>query len=106
LAVLDIFRDDGVVAANRLRASRWRQLLAPVAAHRAVRDFRQCGMIFAFEVATARADFAQWWFREALARELLVRPIGRTVYFMPPYIVTDDAMQMLATRTLDLLDRA
>jgi adenosylmethionine---8-amino-7-oxononanoate aminotransferase len=106
LAVLDIFRDDDVVAANRLRASRWRQLLAPVAAHRAVRNFRQCGMIFAFEVATAHEDFAPWWFREALARELLVRPIGRTVYFMPPYIVTDDAMQLLATRTIDLLDRA
>ncbi len=106
LAVLDIFHDDDVVAANRARASRWSALLAPVAAHPAVRHFRQCGMIFAFEVESARANFAPWWFREALARELLVRPIGRTVYFMPPYIVTDDEIQMLATRTLEILDRA
>jgi adenosylmethionine-8-amino-7-oxononanoate aminotransferase len=63
-------------------------------------------MIFAFEVESVRENFARWWFREALARELLVRPIGRTVYFMPPYIVTDDEMQMLATRTLELLELA
>ena len=105
LAVLDIFRDDDVIVANRARATRWGQLLAPVAAHRAVRNFRQCGMIVAFEVDTARADAARWWFREALARELLVRPIGRTVYFMPPYIVTDDQMQLLASGTLALLER-
>ena len=104
LAVLDIFRDDDVIVANRARAARWSELLAPVAAHPAVRHFRQCGMIIAFEVVTARPDIAQWWFREALACELLVRPIGRTVYFMPPYIVTDDQMQMLATGTLALLE--
>ena len=106
LAVLDIFRDDNVIAANRARAQRWQMLLAPVAAHRAVRDFRQCGMIFAFDVASARPDFSRWWFEQALARELLVRPIGHTVYFMPPYIVTDDEMQLLATRTLDILEHA
>ena len=106
LAVLDVFRDDDVIAANRGRARRWAGLLAPVAAHRNVRDFRQCGMIFAWEVATARPDFARWCFTEALASELLLRPIGRTMYVMPPYILTDDEVQLLATRTLPILDRA
>ena len=63
-------------------------------------------MIFAFEVATARPDFARWCFAEALASELLLRPIGRTIYVMPPYILTDDEVQLLATRTLAILDRA
>ncbi len=106
LAVLDVFRDDGVIDANRDRARRWAGLLAPVAAHPNVRDFRQCGMIFAWEVATARPDFARWCFAEALASELLLRPIGRTIYVMPPYILTDDEMQLLATRMLAILDRA
>jgi len=106
LAVLDIFRDDDVIAANALRAARWRALLAPVAAHPRVRDFRQCGMIMAWEVDTARPDFARWCFAEALAAELLLRPIGRTVYLMPPYIVTDDEMGLLATRIAAILDRA
>ncbi|MEO6565225.1 MAG: adenosylmethionine--8-amino-7-oxononanoate transaminase [Casimicrobiaceae bacterium] len=106
LAVLDIVRDDDVISVNRARAKRWQAMLAPVAAHRAVRHIRQCGMIIAFDVASARPNFSRWWFEQALACELLVRPIGNTVYFMPPYITTDDDMQLLATRTLDLLDHA
>ncbi len=106
LAVLDIFRDDDVIARNRTRAARWTELLAPVAGHLRVRHVRRCGMIFAFDVDSPRAEFARWCFEQALARELLLRPIGNTLYFMPPYIITDDEMELLATRTLDLLDHA
>ncbi|MFO1397825.1 MAG: adenosylmethionine--8-amino-7-oxononanoate transaminase [Burkholderiales bacterium] len=106
LAVLDIFRDDDVIAANQQRAARWRSLLEPVATHPKVRDFRQRGMILAWEVETARADFARWCFAESLAGEMLLRPIGRTLYLMPPYVVTDDEMGLLATRIAAILDRA
>ena len=106
LAVLDIFRDDDVIAANRARSARWTALAAPLAAHPKVRNFRHRGMIWAFEVDTPRLDFARWCFAEGLARELLLRPIGRTVYFMPPYIVTDDEFALLAARTLEIVDRA
>lgn len=106
LAVLDIFRDDDVVAANRDRTRRWSALLAPLAASPNVRDFRNCGMIFAFEVETGRPDFARWCFAEGLAAELLLRPIGRTVYLMPPYILTDDEMALLATRVTAIVARA
>jgi len=61
-------------------------------------------MIHAFEVATDRPDFARAFFAAALERELLLRPIGRTVYFMPPYIVTDDEFALLVERTAALLD--
>ena len=106
LAVLDIFRDDDVLAANRARAARWTALAAPLAAHPKVRAFRHFGMIWAFEVDTDRADFARWCFAEGLARELLLRPIGRTVYFMPPYVVADDEFALLAGRTAGILDLA
>ena len=106
LAVLDILRDDDVIEANRTRASRWTMLAAPLAAHPRVRHFRRCGMIFAFEVDTPRADFARWCFAEGLQHELLLRPIGKTVYFMPPYIVTDEEFALLAERTQDIVERA
>jgi len=106
LAVLDIFRDEGVIAANRTRAARWTALAGPLAAHRKVRNFRHRGMIWAFEVDSPRTDFARWCFAEGLARELLLRPLGRTVYFMPPYIVTDDEFALLAARTLEIVERA
>ncbi len=106
LAVLDIFDQDDVLAANRSKARRWSAAAAPIGAHAKVRDFRRSGMIWAFEVDSDRADFARWFFAEALARELLLRPIGRTVYFMPPYITTDEEFALLCARTIDILDAA
>jgi adenosylmethionine-8-amino-7-oxononanoate aminotransferase len=104
--VLDLFETGDVVAQNRARSARWRDIAAPLAAHRRVRDFRSLGMIFAFEVDAAREGFATWCFGEALERELLLRPIGNTVYFMPPYIATDDEFAMLCERTADIVERA
>ncbi|HYR00744.1 MAG TPA: aminotransferase class III-fold pyridoxal phosphate-dependent enzyme, partial [Casimicrobiaceae bacterium] len=106
LAVLDLFRDDDAIAANAAKARRWSRLAAPLAAHSAVRSFRQAGMIIAFEVATERPDFARWCFAEALEREVLLRPLGRTVYFMPPYVTTDDEFAALAAAALAIVDRA
>ncbi len=106
LAVLDIFAGDDVLAANRATARRWAELAQPLADHSAVRHFRQTGMILAFDVDTARPDFARWCFAEGLRRELLLRPIGKTVYFMPPYIVTDDEFAKLVAGTLAILDSA
>ena len=104
LATLDIFRDDDVVAGNRATAARWRRLAEPLAAHRRVRGLRQCGMILAFDVDGAHAAFARDFAAEALRRELLLRPIGSTVYFMPPYVVTDAEFGLLVERTLEILD--
>jgi adenosylmethionine-8-amino-7-oxononanoate aminotransferase len=106
LAVLDIFRDDDVIVRNRERARVWSRLAQPLARHARVRNFRQRGMIIAFEVATERPDFARWCFGEALARELLLRPIGRTVYFMPPYVTSDDEFALLAERALSIVEGA
>ncbi|MEO6927713.1 MAG: aminotransferase class III-fold pyridoxal phosphate-dependent enzyme, partial [Casimicrobiaceae bacterium] len=104
LTVLDIFRDDDVLAANRAAARRWDAITAPLAAHARVSQWRRCGMIIAFEVDASRTDFPQWFFAAALARGLLLRPIGNTVYFMPPYIVTDDEVAMLVDGCVRILD--
>lgn len=88
-AVLDLFARDDVLAANERKAARFLQAAAPLAGHPAVRDFRHLGMIWAFELATDHRDFAARAFELALARGVLLRPIGRTVYFMPPYVVDD-----------------
>ncbi|MGE5170863.1 MAG: aminotransferase class III-fold pyridoxal phosphate-dependent enzyme, partial [Rudaea sp.] len=104
LAVLDIFRDDDVIAANRDRARRWREMTAPLAAHHRVRGLRQCGMIVAFEVDGTEPGFARAFAQAALARELVLRPIGATVYFMPPYTLTDDEFVLLVARTVETID--
>jgi adenosylmethionine-8-amino-7-oxononanoate aminotransferase len=106
LTVLDIFRDEDVIAANRKRAAGLSALLAPLATHGKLRDFRRQGMIWAFEVDTTREHFARWCFEEGLRRELLLRPIGNTLYLMPPYTLGDDEMALLAERVIAIVNAA
>jgi adenosylmethionine-8-amino-7-oxononanoate aminotransferase len=103
LAVLDLFRNEDVIARNTTRAAGLNDLARPLATHPKVRNFRRLGMIWAFEVESARQDFSRWCFAEALARELLLRPIGNTLYWMPPYVLDDAETALLAERTLEIV---
>jgi adenosylmethionine-8-amino-7-oxononanoate aminotransferase len=103
LATLDIFEEDGVIAANRVKAARFTELLQPLAGHPRVKNFRHTGMIWAFEVEGTEPDFAARFFQAALEKELLLRPMGSTVYFMPPYVIDEEEMALLANATLSAL---
>lgn len=103
LAVLDIFEADHVLMHNRARAARFNQLLAPLAAHPRVSHFRHVGMIWAFDVTHTEPGFSARFHQQALARGLFIRPIGNTVYFMPPYVIEETEMRLMADVTLDLL---
>ena len=104
LATLDIFEQDDVIVANRATAQRITAATQALAPHLRVRDFRCTGMIWAFEVTDADATFSRRFFEAALARELLLRPIGNTIYFMPPYVISNAEVALLATRTLEALE--
>ena len=104
LATLDIFAQDDVLTANRGKAAFFNRIAQPLRDHAKVKNFRNTGMIWAFEVDTPHADFAQRCFSLGLQHELLLRPMGNTVYFMPPYVISEDEMQMLVTRTLKVIE--
>jgi len=105
LAVLDTLEDEQIIAANRERAQRFSAILAPLAQHPQVRHFRHIGMIWAFDVDTPRADFSQSFFSAMLARGCLVRPIGSTVYFMPPYCMQEHEIALLAQASFEALQQ-
>lgn len=106
LAVLDIFEQDDVIAANRTRSAQLSSRCRKIAQHPRVRQFRNTGMIWAFEVATKDPLFPQKFYRSALDRGLLLRPLGNTVYFMPPYVITEEHMDILVEGTCAILDGA
>lgn len=110
LATLDIFREDDVLVANQARSRHMRALaLERFADHPAVGHLRQQGMILAFDVDTgslAAGEFARRYFAAALDHGVLLRPIGNTVYFMPPYILGDDEMRHLVDGAAAALERA
>ncbi|MGZ8320886.1 MAG: aminotransferase class III-fold pyridoxal phosphate-dependent enzyme, partial [Telluria sp.] len=108
LATLQIFRDDDVLNQNHVRAERLTAALAPLASHERVTNFRQRGMIWAFDAvepdAALASTFSRRFFTSALQNELLLRPIGRTVYLMPPYVMDDEEIDGLAARTHAVFD--
>jgi adenosylmethionine---8-amino-7-oxononanoate aminotransferase len=104
LATLDIFDSDDVITANCAKAAAFTSRSEPLALHSRVRNFRNAGMIWAFEVETADPQIGRTIYQAALARELLLRPIGSTVYFMPPYTISDDEQDMLIQRTLEIVE--
>ncbi|WP_175745404.1 adenosylmethionine--8-amino-7-oxononanoate transaminase [Burkholderia ambifaria] len=107
VATLDLFARDDVLAANARKSAAMRAALAPLGAHPQVRHLRERGTLFAFDVALdgdAARGFSRRFFERALERELLLRPIGTTVYLMPPYVMSDDDIAWLAQRTRDTLD--
>ena len=104
LATLDIFEQDDVINANRAKAARITQAAQGINTHPRVRHFRNAGMIWAFEVQSTDPKLAVNFHRAALSKELLLRPIGNTVYFMPPYVISDEEIATLTRRTLEILD--
>jgi adenosylmethionine-8-amino-7-oxononanoate aminotransferase len=109
LATLAIFDEDDVINRNRARAAMITEALAPLARHPRVAHFRQRGMIWAFDAViddpVQASTFSRRFFTTALEQELLLRPIGRTVYLMPPYVLDDDEISGLAQRTHSVFEQ-
>jgi adenosylmethionine-8-amino-7-oxononanoate aminotransferase len=103
-AVLDLFETGNVLEANRAKAARFDAIAAPLAEHPAVRDWRRLGMIWAFEVANLDPAFAPRAADLAMQRGALLRPIGDTVYFMPPYVAGEAEFAVLVEAGLAIAD--
>ena len=106
LATLDIFEQDNVLVANQARSAEIATAFAPLADHPQVRHLRQRGMILAFDVDTTDPDFSRRFYRAALDREALIRPIGNTVYVMPPYIISNEEIAFLGQASAGALAEA
>jgi adenosylmethionine-8-amino-7-oxononanoate aminotransferase len=100
LAGLDIFQEDAVLEMNKVR-SRWiQEAFLWTRDHRSIEHLRQQGMIMAFDVKASAisnlGSFSKEMFQKGLCEGVLIRPIGRTVYVMPPYILSADEVQQMS----------
>jgi adenosylmethionine-8-amino-7-oxononanoate aminotransferase len=98
LATLSIFADDAVLEKNRILAD-YIKSQASSLAELPIQHLRQQGMILALDVLGAQPGFAQRCYAEALKQGLLLRPIGNTVYLMPPYSISREEVDYMLTAT-------
>jgi adenosylmethionine-8-amino-7-oxononanoate aminotransferase len=104
-ATLALFREQDVLGRNRETARRMAASVEHLRGHPHVAEIRQRGMILAIEVVQDRASRTPWpWaerrglriYRHALERGALLRPLGTTIYFMPPYVIEQEQIELLA----------
>ena len=114
-ASLAIFRDDDVLERNRSLAARMGERAGALADHPHVAEVRQRGMIVAIELAANKVSREPYpWqerrgltiYRHALSRGVLLRPIDNVVYFMPPYVITPEEIDLMVEVAREGIERA
>lgn len=74
-----------------------------------IKNLRHLGTILAFEIETTGNDeylntIGQVLTREALLKGVLLRPLGNTVYIMPPYCITELQLQKVYDVLIEVLE--
>jgi adenosylmethionine-8-amino-7-oxononanoate aminotransferase len=105
LTTLEIFQQNNILEKNRALANIMAKAATRFHEHPHVAEVRQTGMILAIEmVKNKRTREAYPWqerrglkvYQYALSKGVLLRPLGNVIYFMPPYIVTEDQLLLIA----------
>lgn len=111
LATLKLFKDNDVINTNQKLIERIKHNGERFRGHQHIGDIRQTGMIFAIELVqdTASKKAYPWQQRRglkayhfALKNQLLLRPLGSVIYFMPPYVITTEQIDMV----FDVMEQA
>jgi adenosylmethionine-8-amino-7-oxononanoate aminotransferase len=73
-----------------------------------VKNIRQCGTIVAFELETGGAEgylnnISSVIHQKALKHGVLLRPLGNTVYVMPPYCIKDDELEKIYSCIIEVI---
>ena len=99
LACLKIFESDQVLEKNQLRSQDLANAFAWAKTDIRIEHWRQQGMILAFDIKEdclkSASTFPREMFATSLEEGILIRPIGNTIYVMPPYILSaEETLQM------------
>jgi adenosylmethionine-8-amino-7-oxononanoate aminotransferase len=100
LATLAIFETDNILQSNQEK-SKLIQAKMQVLTDLPIKHLRHQGMIFAFDVDTQNTQFAKLCYQAAVQQEVLLRPIGNAVYWMPPYTISEGEIDFMVNATLE-----
>lgn len=106
LATLDLFERDDVLRRNQVRARWLGAAFSSFATDSRVHHIRQLGMIWACDVQAdvAGKQFAERFHMAAREQQLLLRPIGNTLYVLPPFVFDEAQADWLGERVRNALD--
>ena len=103
LATLDIFEQENVLQRNAEKAAVFNRHVDRIY-HLPVAHLRHQGMIWAFDVTAEVDQFGRRCYEAGLQQGILLRPIGNTVYWMPPYVISEQEFDFLVGRTIKAIE--
>jgi len=91
-AVLDIFENENIIEKNKIKINIINQASKKILNLNNIKEIRQKGMILAIELDNI--DMSKriniYIIKEARKKGILIRPLLNVIYFMPPYIVSEE----------------
>jgi adenosylmethionine-8-amino-7-oxononanoate aminotransferase len=110
LACLDIFETESVLEKNLERSKDLIKAFAWAKEDARIEHWRQQGMILAFDIKPKSLkspnSFSREMFSAGLKEGVLIRPIGNTIYVMPPYILSAEETMQMGASIQHALDQA
>ncbi|MGY3187196.1 adenosylmethionine--8-amino-7-oxononanoate transaminase [Lysinibacillus sp. TE18511] len=113
LEVLTMFEEERVIDIVQNKGERMRKLAMQAFEQLPfVGEYRQVGLVGAIELVANRETkeplpseerIGYQIYKRALEKGLLIRPLGNILYFMPPYIISDDEMRFMIDTTKETL---
>lgn len=96
-ATLDIFENENVIEKNRVTSEYMGKKLEEFLKLESVKSIRQTGMICAVELGGYAPELRIGLkiYQYALKHGVLLRPLGNVIYFMPPYIITEEEIDKI-----------
>ncbi|WP_456433903.1 adenosylmethionine--8-amino-7-oxononanoate transaminase [Nitratifractor sp.] len=97
LATLEIFEQDDVIERNRQKARILGERIERFRDLPNVSDVRQQGMIAAVELTGYAPEerIGLEVYRYGLEHEVLLRPLGNVIYFLPPYVIEEEEIALM-----------
>ena len=107
LAGLQLLSSTKILERRNYIASAHNMFVAKVANHPNVRNARSMGVILALDLKLETERYGNLrdrLYNFFMARGVLLRPLGNTIYVLPPYVITNDQLQRIYEVIYELLD--
>ena len=92
---------------NRIQ-QKYNEFIVELQKFRKIKNIRSLGVILAFEIENEEensyyGDFRNQLYNHFLKHRIILRPIGNTLYFLPPYCITNVQLDIIFKITLEFL---
>ena len=108
LASLDLLQQESCMDSIENITASNRQFVQQISHHNKVMNARSLGTILAFEFHSDKKEYLNKVKEEtmqlALQQQVFLRPLGNTVYIMPPYCITAEQLQQVYNTLLLIID--